>query len=218
MRYRAELNPLNDSGVHGLAEAIVDTTADTMWIGVYASDLELDQIHAQHIHGRFNEDGSVKDSFTPTLADDADGDTFIEVLEGVASYGDVILPLSMPPAMDNDPATVNFEMPGLDGTYIYEQTFDLSDEGSFFSPVTGNSYSGSDLLPLDQRMLVLHGMTVDGSMGAGTDGEIDGTAGYKAVLPVAAGDFVMAVPEPSLVGFLGIGVLGLVLVSRRRRS
>ena len=39
------------------------------------------------------------------------------------------------------------------------------------------------------RELVIHGLTVPEGAGAGTPGEVDGTAGYKLVLPVASGEF-----------------------------
>ena len=48
--------------------------------------------------------------------------------------------------------------------------------------------SGSEAaLPLVKRHIVIHGMTV-GAVGAGTPGEVDGTAGYKTLLPVLCGE------------------------------
>lgn len=41
---------------------------------------------------------------------------------------------------------------------------------------------------LDQREIVLHGLTLDGSKGVGTEGQANGEAGYKAVLPIASGE------------------------------
>jgi hypothetical protein len=216
--YRADINSLNGSGVNGLAEARLE--GDMLWIGVYLSDLEAGQAHAQHIHGRFDSTGNPIDSFVPTIANDTDGDGFIEVLEGVSSYGDVILPLSSPPPINNDASTISFREPGIDQTFIYEQWFDLSLEGTYFSPVTGNSYVGSDLLDLDDRVIVIHGMSVDGSPGAGTPGEINGTNGYIGSLPVAAGDFVLApIPEPSTaLSLITVGALGFMMIRRRNRK
>jgi hypothetical protein len=37
------------------------------------------------------------------------------------------------------------------------------------------------------RHIVIHGRSV-GAVGAGTPGEVDGTAGYKTVLPVLCGE------------------------------
>ena len=52
----------------------------------------------------------------------------------------------------------------------------------------GTNMTAANLFPLDLREMVIHGLTVDGSAGAGTSGEIDGKAGYKLVLPVASGE------------------------------
>lgn len=214
--YRADIDEINDSGVNGVGEARID--GDNLWIGLYISDLEIDAVHPQHIHGRFDSAGNPIDSFAPTMAHDADGDGFIEVLEGVPAYGDVILPLSSPPPSGNDPSTITFEKPlaGGGGTYIFEQMYDLSASGTFFSPVTGTNYDGSDLLPLDLRTVVIHGMTL-GSEGFGP-GEADGTPGYKASLPVAVGNWEYVIPEPStFLGFTTVGVIGLLVTMRRRR-
>jgi hypothetical protein len=40
---------------------------------------------------------------------------------------------------------------------------------------------------LELREVVIHGLTVP-AVGAGTPGEVDGSAGYKVVLPVAGGE------------------------------
>jgi hypothetical protein len=48
--------------------------------------------------------------------------------------------------------------------------------------------TGSEMaLPLQMRHIVIHGRSV-GAVGAGTPGEVDGTAGYKTVLPVLCGE------------------------------
>ena len=40
---------------------------------------------------------------------------------------------------------------------------------------------------LELREIVIHGLTVP-AVGSGTPGEVDGTAGYKVVVPVAGGE------------------------------
>jgi hypothetical protein len=48
--------------------------------------------------------------------------------------------------------------------------------------------TGSEMaLPLQMRHIVIHGRRV-GAVGAGTPGEVDGTAGNKTVLPVLCGE------------------------------
>ena len=196
--YFADLQPLNNSGVSGRARLeLLD--GNRLLVEIVASGLTPDQPHAQHIHGRFSNGatGSPVNSVTPTLANDTDGDGFIEVLEGAAAYGPVILPLSSPPAQNDDPSTQTFPTaPG--GVINFRQIYDLSNEGQFFDPLAGTDYDGSDVLPLDLREIVLHGMFVEEGVGAGTDGEVNGTGGYLPVLPVAAGE-IQAIPVPPAV-------------------
>ncbi|MFN3168429.1 MAG: PEP-CTERM sorting domain-containing protein [Phycisphaeraceae bacterium] len=197
--YTVDLQPLNGSNVTGNAVLIVNSEDNTLRINVNAFNVEPGQDHLMHIHGRFDESGAPIDSLTPTLDDDADGDGYVEVLEGLPKYGDILLPLE----------TQNDSL----GLFAYTQTFDLSDDALFFSPVSGEDYRASDLFPLNFRELVIHGKTVATGEGIGTGGEVDGTGGYKTTLPVAAGEIV-GVPEPGSLALLGLG--GLALVRRRR--
>ena len=65
---------------------------------------------------------------------------------------------------------------------------------------------------------MIHGLTVPSGAGAGTPGEVDGTGGYKATLPVADGfiQAASAVPEPSSLAILLVGTVGCVATMRRR--
>lgn len=201
--YTVDISELNNSNVTGSAVLIVDSNENTLKVDVNASGLEPNQDHLMHIHGRFDQGGSPIDSFSPTLADDTDGDGFVEVLEGLTQYGDILLPLTT-----QNTAT---------GSFVYTQTFDLSDDALFFSPVSGAQYSAADLFPLNFREIVIHGKTVASGVGAGTGGSVDGTGGYKLTLPVAAGEIVGSpVPEPSSLALLGLG--GLLLARRRKAS
>jgi hypothetical protein len=48
----------------------------------------------------------------------------------------------------------------------------------------------------------LHGLTVLEGHGRGTEGEVDGTAGYKGVLPIAAGEIeAMGSTREALIAF-----------------
>ncbi len=181
--WSSDLVALNSSGVQGSALFAIGTEDDGtryLNVAVTATGVTPDQVHAQHIHGLFDEDGAAIDSLTPTLADDADRDGMVEVLEGVGQYGDVLLPLDADGAM---PLASSW------GTYSFFQTYDLDDDSLFASPVTGNDYSSDDILPLALREIVIHGVDVPDGIGAGTGGEVDGGAnGYTGILPAAAGE------------------------------
>lgn len=172
--FSADLQQLNDSGVEGKVN--IRLLKDRfLKITINATGLEMDALHVGHIHGTFDGSDNPTDAMCPTLSDDADGDGFIELGEGVPQYGPIIIPLGPPPlGEDLDPDG--------DGTIEYEMTFDLMDSSIF-----GEGFSKADVMPLTFREIVLHGLTVPPGPGEGTDGEVDGTNGYLAVLPVACG-------------------------------
>ena len=181
--YHVDLSALNSSGVTGDALVAVNTEADgTRYINVLvvADGLTAEDAHLMHIHGTFDQDGNPTDAMTPTLFSDADKDGIVEVLEGVPSYGDILLPL-----LQDGEVSVTDE----NGQLVYIQSYDLADDTAFFSPVTGASYTAADLMPLELREIVIHGMDVPAGIGAGTGGEVDGTQdGYVPILPTASGE------------------------------
>ncbi|MBW0145328.1 hypothetical protein [Sphingomicrobium clamense] len=166
--YTADLQTLNESGVTGTVTLsprgrYLDVTYDVM-------GLEEDQPHAAHIHGL-----GVKDAACPTASQDTDEDGFLELLEGAAVYGGIIITLG---GGDND-----IDDDG-DGMVSGTVTLDLSAKGNAF---TGDATRG-DLQPLGRTEIVIHGLTLEENDGT-LPGEADGTAGYKAFLPVACGSF-----------------------------
>lgn len=180
----ADLSAMNNSGVTGtvlLAQNTEDDGTQYLNVSILAEGLTPNVQHAQHVHGAFDDNGNVAESRVPTLADDADKDGFVEVLEGLGAYGDILLPL----VQDSG------ELPMTDrnGQLSFIQSYDLGDDSNFFSPVSMTDYTAEDLMPLTAREIVLHGQNVGSGFGAGTGGEIDGTQdGYVGLLPVAAGE------------------------------
>jgi hypothetical protein len=153
--------------------------------------LEPGQVHAQHIHG-FADDMDAK---TPTIREDADGDGFVELAEGLVKYGPIQLNLTLNPEdSQHDHGTEGHDHTGQamfptadeNGVLRYTETFrfDRSDANAqaIFEGIT----------PLENKEIVLHGLTL--REGQGRDApdvmgdEADGTAGYKGVLPVASGE------------------------------
>ena len=201
--YVANLSPLNGSGVSATYNLSLDGTMLT--VTAQGSGLEAGLPHPQHIHGLIGADAPM--TATPSLAQDTDGDNFIELAEGQVTYGPVILPLTSPPGG----AVADFPT-APDGSFMFTETYDLTDPSVF-----AGGFGISDLLVLDNREIVLHGMTVAQGVGAGSSGEVDGSGGYLAVLPVAAGMIQRAaVPEPMSLALLAVGVAGMAGLRRRR--
>ncbi|HEY8616383.1 hypothetical protein [Phenylobacterium sp.] len=181
--YFTRFTALNGSGVQGGAIVAFDDETDTITVAISARGLEPDQPHVQHIHGFL--DG--QDAMTPTRALDSDRDGFIELAEGVPAYGPVLLNLT----------TVHDNGSGMENGHSHESGL----EGFPTAPGGEIMFVESYQLPRDMlgadpmlalREIVLHGMTVGAGAGAGTPGEVDGTAGYKLVLPVASGELTEA--------------------------
>ena len=155
--YRATLGELNNSNASG--EAMLTRQGNTLTVHITATGLEPGGPHVSHIHGLSKGKAAV-DSTCPTTAQDTDGDGFVELAEGQVTYGPILVDF-----MNIDP--------DQDGNVDFTTTIQLS----------GNQ----DVIPLQMRHIVIHGLTV-GAVGAGTPGEVNGTAGYKAVLPVLCGE------------------------------
>lgn len=162
--FTGTLSPLNNSGVTGTF-TIEQRGEGQIRVSIKATGLEvIDQPHVAHIHGLAGN----AEAMCPTAAQDDDNDNFIELEEGLDTYGPIIVPLG-----DVDPDN--------DGVVDYSMTFNLNKSSTF-----AEGMDKSDLLPIELREIVLHGMTVEQGEGD-NGGEADGTAGYKTVLPIACG-------------------------------
>ncbi|WP_380067355.1 hypothetical protein [Dankookia sp. GCM10030260] len=192
--YTTDLIALNNSGVAGKVTILFDAAHGSVAVGIEATGLEPDQMHVQHIHG-FDDDSQ---AMSPTIARDADQDGFVELGEGLASYGPIQLNLTLDPAKaahdhgtagHDHTADAVFPTAGPDRTLHYRETF-------HFDPADPNAQAIlAGITPLMAKEIVLHGESVAAGSGAGTTGEVDGTAGYKVVLPVASGE-LHAVTDP----------------------
>lgn len=158
--YTATLSPLNDSGVTG--EATITVEGNELTVEIRAENLEANRVHPQHIHGFMD---TKKNSTCPDPSADTNGDGIVDLVEGLPSYGGVLLELYLP--IDE------FPVADADGMLHYTRTFTL---GEVEFEEEGQVISYHDLKPLQNRTIVLHGMTVDGE--------------YIATLPVACGQIM----------------------------
>lgn len=142
-------------------EAVLTQTGRSLTVRITATGLEPGGAHLSHIHG-LSEGSRAVESTCPGRSFDTDGDGFVELAEGATQYGPIIVDF-----MDIDP--------DRDGNVNFTRTVELS--------------ANAEAMPLNKRHIVIHGMTV-GAVGAGTPGEVDGTAGYKVLLPVLCGEIV----------------------------
>lgn len=107
--YSGTLNALNEETGSGDASIEVSEDGETMTVNVNASNLELDFVHAIHIHGIYDgdlsddpADGEFAASSCPTIARDTESavpdedgpDGFVSVAEGAADYGGVLVSLT----------------------------------------------------------------------------------------------------------------------------
>ncbi len=147
--FMAELDALNNSGVSG--HVTLTLKGNKLTVKIKAEGLQADSLHPQHIHGLENNQMA---SCPPSSAD-KNGNGLVEIGEGLPFYGPVLLPLT--------PFTT-----APNGKIDYKHTFTLGE---------GETIAYDDLKSLENRVIVLHGMTVEGK--------------YIASLPVACGMIMM---------------------------
>lgn len=158
--YRADFTALNYSNAAGYATVMFAGDRRSITVHIVARGLERGGPHLSHIHGASTVNGRPTNSRCPSFAQDSDHDRFVELAEGQVTYGPILVDF-----MNIDP--------NEDGQVDFVKTIQL----------TGSE----NITPLTLREIVIHGRSV-GAVGAGTPGEVDGTAGFKAVLPVLCGD------------------------------
>ena len=146
MTYKSCLHALPEgksdvSGLKSNGYAYVTLLGNELTTQVYAFDMTPNKRHAQHIHGFANGD----DATCPTLAQDADGDGFIQLGEGLGKYGGVQIAL--------EDENGDFPLANAMGQYQYMRTFTLGTDGN---PTV------SQMSPLTSKAVVLHGFMYNG--------------------------------------------------------
>ena len=175
--YKVNLRALNHSGVTGKGSLTLSPDKTQLTVRIDATGLEKNQVHVGHIHGLVASGNEPADSSIPSPQQDSDRDKFVELDEGGVTYGPILITLGTDNGGNLDPDG--------DGTIHYEQTFNLNDAAIYADTFNKMSVIGSGN-SLQLREIILHGLTVPATGVA--PGEVDGTAGYKTVLPVAGGE------------------------------
>lgn len=154
--YSGSLNELNGSG--GTGTAVVLEKGDHLRVNLEVSGL-LDETHLQHIHGFTDSTVAV----CPTVADDSDGDGFVNLLEGAPRYGGILVDL----------------MPSEGSAYEWSRTFDntLDSIGDKHVVVHGVDVDGDGDL--------------DGQKDVNGDGMIGGTGDFVLDLTEEAFELTM---------------------------
>lgn len=226
--YSGDLTELNNSGATGSAYIEVSEDGDTMTVSVDASSLDLDFVHAMHIHGIYEgdlsdapADGEFAASSCPTMADDADGDGVLTVAEGAGKYGGVLVSLTTEGdtspdsalAVERYPAgtsidyTREIEIPSamkdeLSKVHIVVHATDVDDNGDETND-DGKKSSLNEELPVDATAPALCG-----TLTAVSAGQVDTGAGGTATDTNSA----------LALGLGGIALAGAVALRRRGLS
>lgn len=146
------LEPLNESGASGMTMADVADTEVT--VTIQAQGLLADMPHAQHIHY-----GDEARNECPSLADDADGDGWLNVAEGVPAYGPIAVSLTTEGDTSADSGLAVDRYPTAPGgTQNYERTMTVDQ-------------ATADAILAGEAVVVIHGVDYNGN------GEYDAEAG-----------------------------------------
>jgi hypothetical protein len=154
--------------------------------------------HLQHIHSA---------DACPTAGQDANGDGFIDVLEGIPSYGAILVPLDGNLNTQSDGAMTN-PRSNEAGAYRYTRRATLSRMLSDLqAPDTAPDdpivkLQEGELLNLEGRTVIIHGVPASANLPA-TIGTIPGLA-PDATLPIACGT-ISRIEDGTTTGGTGTG-------------
>lgn len=149
-KYIANITPLNAAKIgtsaHGKAE--FTEMGDKLHIKVEMFDVPANIEHWEHFHGF--PDG--KDASVPTIAQDKNGDGYIDLLKTEPVSGTTMVPLDDAPEKMDIPHQ-GYPKADANGHYKYEVDVPLAELKSKFKQAFG-----SDDLQLDKRVIYVHGV------------------------------------------------------------
>jgi hypothetical protein len=169
--FRADLDPLNNSGASGTANLALE--GDQLTTDIASEGLAPNLPHAQHIHGL---EQAVSEC--PTILNDQNGDNLVNTTEGEPSYGPILTSLTT--EGDTSPesalAVDRFPVANEDGTLTYGRTF-------------GVPTNVADRL--GEFAIVQHGVDLNGNgvydEGAAGPSDLDPSLPQEATIPANCG-------------------------------
>lgn len=178
-KYRAELTPLNADKIGTQAYGYVDftKTGDNLHIKLEMFDTPANTQHWEHFHGF--PDGH--EANVPTMAQDANGDGWIDLPETEAVSGTTMVPLDGAPHEMCIPHD-GYPVADANGYYSYEKDVSYAKLLAKFKDVFG----GGDLA-LDQRVVYIHGVPADLAIPDTVGGKLTDQYDQHVTLPIAAG-------------------------------
>ena len=200
--YSAYLNQLNNTGVSGKAHLNYQpgSGTDALMVNLSARGTTPNQTHAVHIHGLNHPEVAS----CPTTAVNTNGDRFISVIEGAATYGKIKLNLTTPqtpfgPGPSDALFTPFAGTPGANNAFPKANangSIHLNQRYNFDGSAAARGALAS-LMPLENQHIVVHGgmapASVDAdafaALGAPVTGPMNAVV-YDALLPVACGKIV----------------------------
>lgn len=122
--HQIDLTQLSDSGASGTAFLSVE--GNKLTVKIEGEGFTPNAPHAQHIHG--STEG--KDFHCPTSDADKNGDGIVSTVEGLPSYGDIMISLTTEGDTSKDSGLAVKRMPTADenGNLSYERTIEVSDD------------------------------------------------------------------------------------------
>lgn len=167
----ALLRPMNVNANGGPVRgvAVVKIDGDTVDVITVARGLTPGIEHMQHIHGF----PSGAFAACPSSTNDKDGNGVVDVVEGAAAYGDILVPLD---SDLNDLGAQTYPTASADGVIRYEM------KGSLAA-------IGTALGDPESRIIAVHGVAPDAQLPPGTQ-TVAALGPATMTLPVACGELV----------------------------
>lgn len=181
MAYITELRPLNaHAGGAATGFAGFDLDKNFFTGGIWARGLAPDQVHPMHVHATAE---------CPTAAHDANGDGYVDVIEGVPAYGLILVPIDSNLASQGKGELLSAD---ADGKLAFQQSVRAAD---LLADLTAKDPDPDDpviklgedeALALETRTVVVHGVAPDTEL-PDTVASL-GSAPAQLTLPVACGE------------------------------